>query len=345
MKTIKEKSWIRGRKKRGEAMKIDFLNVGYGEAVVIRSDSGFTLLVDGGSGRDEVYGEPDTIRLSEFLRAEHIERIDRMLITHIHDDHIGGLVSVAENWPVGEIWCNICPEGDFAAAASNMARAAAQNQSGALYRSAVESYARIRQAAQARGIPMRAACGGERHECGGLTLRLFGMNPMQMAAYEREFEEMLATSDAEVFSKRFYESDFICNRNSLALWVGEGDFSALLTGDKVYGWEALRRSCDLKADVLKITHHGQRDGMPPDMLYGAEPSYIVVCADKNRTFDSASPEVLQRAEQYLAEQGHSGRRIFVTGALQEEAQNGLVLSFSWDENKKCTKALVKTYEK
>lgn len=326
-------------------MKIDFLNVGYGEAIVVRADSGFTLLVDGGSGRDEVYCTPDMMRLSDFLQAEQIDRIDLVLITHIHDDHIGGLVPVVENWPVGEIWCNICPDGDFAAAGPNMAHAASKNHSGALYRSAVEGYARIRQAACSHGIPMRAVCGGEAYNYGGLALRLFGMDRAQMTAYEQTFEEMLATSDAEVFSKLFYESDFICNRNSLALSVREGEFSALLTGDKVYGWEELRQSCDLRADILKITHHGQPDGMPESMLYGADPSFIVVCADRNRTFGSASSEILKRAEQYLIERGRFGQRVFVTGALDTGVKNRCVLSFSWDEKAKCTKALVKTYEK
>lgn len=326
-------------------MKIDFLNVGYGEAIVVRADSGFTLLVDGGSGRDEVYCSPDMMRVSDYLQAERIDQIDLMVITHIHDDHIGGLAQVVEKWPVGEIWCNICPDGDFAAAGPNMARAASKNHSGALYRSAVEGYARIRQAACTRGIPMCAVCGGEEYNRGGLALRLFGMDRVQMTAYQQAFEEMLLTSDAEVFSERFYESDFICNRNSLALSVREGELSTLLTGDKVHGWEQLRQSCNLQADILKITHHGQPDGMPESMLYGADPSYIVVCADKNRTFGSAAPVVLQRAEQYLTQRGRLGQRIFVTGALNTGAGNGCVLSFSWDKNAKCTKVLVKTYEK
>jgi competence protein ComEC len=70
-----------------------FLNVGQGDAIFIRNRSGYNILIDGG---------PDYKVLSELGRVLPWwdRQIDLLILTHNHDDHVGGLFYVLEKYRV-----------------------------------------------------------------------------------------------------------------------------------------------------------------------------------------------------------------------------------------------------
>ncbi|MCE1225801.1 MAG: DNA internalization-related competence protein ComEC/Rec2 [Geobacteraceae bacterium] len=85
-------------------MRITFLSVGQGDAALITLADGRTLLVDGGgylrdSGKD--FGERYLVPALHRLK---VKRIDLMILTHPHPDHLGGLPAVAEQFRVREFW-------------------------------------------------------------------------------------------------------------------------------------------------------------------------------------------------------------------------------------------------
>ena len=84
-------------------MTLDFINVGYGDAILVRSGS-FAMLVDCG---DMTVGDggPGSQRISagEFLRREGIEKLDLLVLTHLHRDHSGGLTELLQTVACGEI--------------------------------------------------------------------------------------------------------------------------------------------------------------------------------------------------------------------------------------------------
>ena len=94
-------------------MTLDFINVGYGDAILIRSGS-FTMLVDCG---DWTVGDggPDSQRISaaDFLRQEGIETLDLLVLTHLHRDHSGGLTKLLECVAVRSFRCNYLPDRIF----------------------------------------------------------------------------------------------------------------------------------------------------------------------------------------------------------------------------------------
>ncbi|MDP9468715.1 MAG: ComEC/Rec2 family competence protein [Chloroflexota bacterium] len=71
------------------------LDIGQGDSIMVTAPSGATLLVDGGA-------DPDLLlrRLGERLPWWQ-RRIDVMILTHPHEDHVAGLVAALERYRVG----------------------------------------------------------------------------------------------------------------------------------------------------------------------------------------------------------------------------------------------------
>jgi len=80
---------------RGE-LKVTFIDVGQGDCILLQSE-GQSMLVDGGK---KASGE----RVTSYLKEEGIKRLDYIVSTHDHEDHIGGLYQVLDEFPVGEIY-------------------------------------------------------------------------------------------------------------------------------------------------------------------------------------------------------------------------------------------------
>lgn len=63
-------------------LRITFLDVGQGDAAIVQSPTGATVLIDGG---------PDDRLLAAHLRNRGIRRIDVAVVSHFHYDHVAGL--------------------------------------------------------------------------------------------------------------------------------------------------------------------------------------------------------------------------------------------------------------
>jgi len=70
-------------------LRIDFLDVGQGDAALVTSPAGKTVLIDGGLPE-----AGDTV--VAFLDEHRIGRLDLVFLTHRHADHLGGLRAVVD---------------------------------------------------------------------------------------------------------------------------------------------------------------------------------------------------------------------------------------------------------
>lgn len=70
---------------------VTMVNVGQGDAILVRQGTN-TMLIDGG---------PDPSLLLKGLSAQGVRRVDLLVISHPHADHVDGLVPVAETFPIG----------------------------------------------------------------------------------------------------------------------------------------------------------------------------------------------------------------------------------------------------
>ena len=90
---------------------VNVLDVGQGDSIFVSFPDGQTMLVDGGglAGSGWVKGmrsAPDVGEevVSPYLWSRGIKRLDVVALTHAHEDHLGGLPSVLDNFHVGELW-------------------------------------------------------------------------------------------------------------------------------------------------------------------------------------------------------------------------------------------------
>ena len=85
-------------------LNIMFFSVGQGESTLITFPDGKRMLVDGGGNAREGAQDVGERLLAPALWRLGVKKIDYMVLTHPHPDHMQGLKYVAANFEVGEFW-------------------------------------------------------------------------------------------------------------------------------------------------------------------------------------------------------------------------------------------------
>jgi competence protein ComEC len=122
------------------SLTVTFLDVGQGDAAVVRTPEGATVLVDAGPEEDDV-----AVDLAEL----GVERIDVAVASHAHADHVEGYPAVLARFPVGVLLDPGCP-GDS------------------------PSYARFRDAVGDEEVTIRSPRGGDTLTVGRLRIDILG---------------------------------------------------------------------------------------------------------------------------------------------------------------------------
>lgn len=76
---------------------VTFLDVGQGDAAFLQSPSGKTMLIDGGP-------ESAFSTIDQFLSTSGVVGLDVVLASHLHADHIGGLIQLLDTYPIGNFY-------------------------------------------------------------------------------------------------------------------------------------------------------------------------------------------------------------------------------------------------
>lgn len=96
-------------KRAPRALEVHVLDVGHGDAIVIRHPSGSTMVVDTGGGFDDEASRHVAERqLLPSLLALGVTRIDVLVITHPDRDHVGAAATLAARLPVDALWLSPC---------------------------------------------------------------------------------------------------------------------------------------------------------------------------------------------------------------------------------------------
>ncbi|MGD1010787.1 MAG: DNA internalization-related competence protein ComEC/Rec2 [Candidatus Aminicenantales bacterium] len=90
---------------------VTMIDVGQGDSILVEFPGRKRMLIDGGGFIDSAFDVGDKV-VSPVLWRKGIKRIDVLVLTHPHPDHLNGLVSVARNFRVGELWEAVPPAED-----------------------------------------------------------------------------------------------------------------------------------------------------------------------------------------------------------------------------------------
>ena len=98
-------------------LEMTVLDVGQGDSILVAFPDGRTMLIDGG-GQIGAFLEAGRRRgmdigeevVSPYLWWRRIKKLDWVVLTHAHHDHLDGLRAIAENFRIGTVWVSHHPD-------------------------------------------------------------------------------------------------------------------------------------------------------------------------------------------------------------------------------------------
>ena len=80
----------------GKKLKVSYIDVGQADSILLQTPGGKNVLIDAGNN-----GDATTI--VAYLKAQNISRLDYVIATHSHEDHIGSMDTVIKTFDIGQI--------------------------------------------------------------------------------------------------------------------------------------------------------------------------------------------------------------------------------------------------
>jgi competence protein ComEC len=104
-------------------LEVTALDVGQGDSLLAVNPERGTMLIDaggpvGGHGMAETIASFDVGEqvVSPYLWSRRLRRVDVVVLTHAHTDHMGGMAAVLENFRPRELWTGVDPRSPLYAA-------------------------------------------------------------------------------------------------------------------------------------------------------------------------------------------------------------------------------------
>lgn len=234
-----------------EVLEVHFIDIGQGDASLIKC-GGCAMLIDTGSADPEARrSERDLI---EYLRQNEVEKLDYMLLSHGHEDHMGRACDVLDQLEVENVICDFGNDEGYV-----------QRLQGVLQEKEESGECSVI-------VPQE----GEEFALGGATVRIL-------------------TGRLEDFPEAATETERV-NNQSIGVKIIYGNRSFLFYGDGEASYETylLENDIDIKADVLKVAHHGAAVSTSQEILEKVHPEYTVISSATQEDFGFPQLEVLMR---------------------------------------------------
>ncbi|HJT65623.1 MAG TPA: DNA internalization-related competence protein ComEC/Rec2 [Pyrinomonadaceae bacterium] len=254
-------------------LRVDFLDVGQGDAAVITLPDGRVFLIDGGGTTDKHGLKTDRRSIGETVVSEYLwwrgmDTIDYVLATHADADHIDGLNDVLRNFSVD---------------AALVARRPANDP----------EYARLAQTLAATQTPEATLQAGDMIHFGNITIEVLWP---------------LATAEPNAPSRN---NDSIVLRLTYGqrklLFTGDIEKSAEQTlVESTNDPRAGTPANNLQADVVKVPHHGSKTSSTQPFVAATHAQTAIISVGQYSMFAHPHREVVERWQA-------SGAQVLTTG--------------------------------
>ncbi len=224
-----------------DSVQIYFFDVGQGDAALLRTPDGDVLIDTGTEDSQELL----CLRLEQLGVTE----IKLMILSHNDEDHIGGADGIVSRFSVEEIWVNGAPFDN-------------------------ESAMRLKSAADARAVPIRAVSAMHAQSIGGVRFTVLSpLRPSEVQAGNEDslFLTVWFGSVGMIFAGDVEQS----SERELLSYYSEGVFDCTL---------------------YKASHHGASDASSEELLRAMTPRYAVISCAAGNAYGHPSGEVLFRLE-------------------------------------------------
>jgi len=220
-----------------EYLKVTFLDVGQADCILIQEPNGKSMLIDAGNNADG-----NTV--VSYLKNQGINKIDVLVGTHPHEDHIGGLDMVIDNFDIGKIY---------------MPKVSHTTQ----------TYEDVLTAIKNKGL--------------------------KVTAPEPNTIFVIGEAKCTVLAPNNNSYDDL-NNYSIVIKLEYGNTSFLFTGDaeNISEQEMISKKYDLKADVLKVGHHGSSSSTTESFLNKVSPNYAIIMVGTGNDYGHPHKETMDK---------------------------------------------------
>jgi competence protein ComEC len=227
-----------------------FIDVEGGQATLFVTPAGQSLLIDTGWGYN---GYRDANRIVAAAKLAKVKKIDYVLITHYHSDHVGGVPQLISKLPIGTL-IEHGPSREDSNASNHL----------------VEEYK-----AATPSVPRITATPGQHLPIKGIdAIAVSADGKVLSAALPGAGEPNKACTGVE--RKKDDPSE---NARSLGTVITFGRFKLVDLGDLTWNKELDLMCPDNKighADLLVVSHHGLDQSNSPALVHGVQPRVAVM---------------------------------------------------------------------
>lgn len=203
---------------------VTYLDVGQADSILIENNNQ-TMLIDAGNNED---GE----LLVKYFKEKGITQFNYLVATHPHEDHIGGMDNIINNFTINNIYM---PD----------------------ITTTTKTFLDVLNAIDSKNMTLKVPKIGETFTLGEATIEVIytGNNKQNL------------------------------NNTSIVLKLTFDTTSFLFTGDATSEVEKEILNKNIKADVLKVGHHGSKYSTTQEFLNKVNPKYAIISVGKNNSYD------------------------------------------------------------
>lgn len=219
-------------------LKVYFLNVGQADSILVKTPGDKSMLIDAGNREDGDF-------VVDYINKLGIHKLDVVVATHPHEDHIGAMAQVINSFDIGTFY---------------MPRVFNNTK----------TFENMLKALEFKKIKAKYARGGmEIYLDNGIDVKFLAPNGSK-------YDDL---NNYSAVVKLVY-------KNTSFLFEGDAE--------KESEAEMLSKGYDLRADVLKIGHHGSSSSTSDKFLDAVNPQYAVIMVGKNNDYGHPHKETIDK---------------------------------------------------